>query len=82
MNKKFAKLFENDRGEILLLHVKEFKSEGFNRYGVELNFDKDERFTTVKLEKMTLKQSYDYVEEFTQENANNLLNEPLNYFLN
>lgn len=80
---KFAKLLENEAGEQLLVCVKntaDGTKDACN--GVEFTFEQEEAFVSVTVSPMSYEAAIDFVETFTQEKAEEILIDPLNYFTN
>lgn len=81
---KFAKLLENQAGDQLLICVKNTdngtKETGTN--GVEFTFEQESAFVSVTVSPMTYEKALEYVENFTQEKAEEILVDPFHYFTN
>lgn len=82
---KFAKLFENDKGEQLLLKIKNVDDEQEEKkeevaYGVTFTFEQEEASVDVTISPMAYEKACNLVNNFTQEEADKILVDPFEYF--
>jgi len=64
---KFAKLFENEHGEQLLLCVKKVDNdEEENKHGVNFTFEIEEATVDVCISPMTYEKALEFVTDFAQ----------------
>lgn len=81
---KFAKLMENEAGQQLLICVVN-SDESTNRNenkAIEFTFEDDDAYISVKISSMSYEDALQYIEDFTQDEADEILNDSYSYFLN